>query len=78
MTWANFKLKEVTMKALREMYEKVSARLFSALYSEKGQTLVEYALLLVLIALVVFLMVKGTGREVNTVYSKINSALGGV
>ena len=66
------------MKALREMYEKVSARLFSALSSEKGQTLVEYALLLVLIALVVFLMVKGTGEGVNEVYSKINSALVGV
>jgi len=65
------------MKALKEMYEKISARLFSVLYSQKGQTLVEYALLLVLIALVVFLMVKGTGQQVNNVYSRINSALVG-
>jgi pilus assembly protein Flp/PilA len=46
--------------------------------SEKGQTLVEYALLLVLIAIVVYLMVKGTGKQVNCVYSVINSALGDV
>ncbi len=64
------------MKALREMYEKLSAKVFTVLHSEKGQGLVEYALLLVLIALVVFLMLRGTGLQVNTVYSKINSALG--
>lgn len=46
-----------------------------AVKSEKGQTLVEYALLLMLIALVVIFMVKGTGQEVNNMYSKINSSL---
>lgn len=42
---------------------------------EKGQTLVEYGLILVLIAVVVILMVMGLGGTVNTTYSKINSAL---
>lgn len=42
---------------------------------EKGQTLTEYGLILVLIAVVVILMVKGLGGTVNTTYSTINSAL---
>ena len=66
------------MKKLRELYERLNARLFGILHSEKGQTLVEYALLLVLIAIVVYLMVRGVGETTNTVYSRINSALGGV
>jgi pilus assembly protein Flp/PilA len=47
----------------------------TALKSEKGQTLVEYALLLLLIAIVVVLMVKGLGGTSNNVFSKVNSAL---
>ncbi len=66
------------MKTLREICERLTVRLHSALHSEKGQTLVEYALLLVLIAIVVYLMVSGVGLTTNSVYSAINSALGGV
>jgi len=69
------------MKKLKEIYEKfcfMLLRSFGFCRNEKGQTLVEYALLLVLIAIVVYLMVRGTGRQVNSVYSQINSALGGV
>ena len=43
--------------------------------SKKGQTLVEYALLLVLIAVIVILMVKGLGGSANNTFSKVNSAL---
>ena len=64
------------MKSLNEVLLNFYLKLMGALRSEKGQTLVEYALLLVLIAIVVYLMLKGTGLEVNQVYSKINSALG--
>ena len=63
---------------LKELYDKVNfmlLKLFSYIRSEKGQTVVEYALLLVLIAVVVILMVKGAGLRANNVYSKINSAL---
>lgn len=69
------------MKRLKDLYEKfcfMLLRSFSFCRSEKGQGLVEYALLLVLIAIVVYLMVKGTGKQVNCVYSTINSALGDV
>jgi pilus assembly protein Flp/PilA len=63
------------MKWLKDMYYEVIARFFSAVRSEKGQTLVEYALLLVLIAIVVILMVQGTGKSVNNAFSSVNSAL---
>lgn len=63
------------MKSLKTKIEELIIRLFSYVQSEKGQTLVEYALLLVLIAIVVYIMLKGTGQQVNAVYCKINSAL---
>jgi Flp pilus assembly pilin Flp len=50
-----------------------SAAYFS---DEKGQTLVEYGLLAVLIAVVVYLMLAGFGQTENSVYSKINSFAG--
>ncbi len=63
------------MVKFKELYEKMIVRFFTVVRSEKGQGLVEYALLLVLIALVVFLMLEGTGRQVNNTFSKINSGL---
>ena len=60
---------------LKELYEKFMLSIVKVLSNKKGQTLVEYALLLVLIAIVVYLMLKGAGLQVNNVYSKINSAL---
>jgi pilus assembly protein Flp/PilA len=66
------------MKSLYELLLGVYLKVTTALRSEKGQTLVEYALLLVFIAIVVYLMIKGTGKQVNCVYSTINSALGDV
>lgn len=63
------------MLTLREICERASSRLFGILKSERGQTLVEYGLLLVMIAIVVILMLKGSGEQVNTLYSKINSGL---
>ncbi len=59
------------MNFLKEMYVKLE----NAIKSEEGQTLVEYALLLVLIAIVVILMVKGVGIQANNTFSKVNSAL---
>ena len=59
------------MNFLNELYVKFQ----TAIKSEKGQTLVEYALLLVLIAIVVILMVKGIGSSANNAFSKVNSAL---
>jgi len=63
------------MKNLSEYFLCLYLKLTGALRSERGQTLVEYALLLVLIAIVVYLMVKGTGLKVNSAFSTINNQL---
>ena len=63
------------MRFLEQLYEKVSARCSCILHSEKGQTLVEYGLLLVLIAVVIILMLKVTGQQINQTWGKINSGI---
>ena len=45
--------------------------------NEEGQALVEYALILVLIAIVVIVMLTGMGKSVNNTFSTVNSALKG-
>jgi Flp pilus assembly pilin Flp len=45
------------------------------LTSRRGQTLVEYALLLVLIAMVVIFMLSGLGSSLTNKYSTISSAM---
>jgi pilus assembly protein Flp/PilA len=63
--------RRVNMNYLTEWYVKF----VNSLRSEKGQTLVEYALILVLIAIVVIVILRGVGTTTSTVYSKINCAL---
>ena len=43
---------------------------------KKGQGLVEYALILVLIAIVVILILTFLGSKVNSTFSRISSGLG--
>ncbi len=64
------------MKKLKEMIDEFVLRLYTVIRSKRGQGLVEYALIILLIALVVILMLQGSGKQVNRVFSKINSALG--
>ncbi len=59
-----------SMSFLNNLYIK----LLATARSEKGQTLIEYAFLLLLIAIVVVLMVKGLGGTANNTFSKVNSA----
>jgi pilus assembly protein Flp/PilA len=63
------------MKLVGDFFLRLYTHILITLRSEKGQTLVEYALLVVLIAIVVYLMLKGSGLQINNTYSKINSAL---
>lgn len=45
---------------------------------EKGQGLVEYALILVLVAIVVIAALMILGPRIGNIFSKINSSLSGV
>jgi Flp pilus assembly pilin Flp len=63
------------LKTFQELLENIIERVFNVLHNEKAQTLVEYALLLVLIAVVVLIMLKGTGEQVNCLWSRINSGI---
>ena len=43
---------------------------------ERGQGMVEYALILILIAVVLVLIVGVVGKQVNNVFSNVSSGLG--
>ncbi|MDD5460763.1 MAG: Flp family type IVb pilin [Methylococcales bacterium] len=43
--------------------------------NEKGATMVEYAVMVALIAVVAIAMVKGVGQNVNNTFSKVNTEL---
>ncbi len=44
---------------------------------EEGQGLVEYALILVLIAIIVIVILRVLGQKVSSTFSQISSGLGG-
>jgi len=61
-----------------QVLKQVSARvrrLVRLLAPEKGQGLVEYALILVFIAMVVIIIVQVLGHQVNNVFSNISNGL---
>ena len=62
---------------LKETYKKLNAKLFSVLHSERGQTMIEYALIAVLIAIVLVVIFAETRVDsgISTAGSKVNSAL---
>jgi pilus assembly protein Flp/PilA len=53
--------------------KEVNAMLFAP--KEKGQGMVEYALIIVLIAIVVIVVLTVLGTQISTVFSQISSAL---
>ncbi|MFZ3207307.1 MAG: Flp family type IVb pilin [Geobacteraceae bacterium] len=59
------------MNFLNELY----VRFLTSIKSEKGQTLVEYALILVLIAIVVIAILGSVGNTTNNAFERVNSAL---
>jgi pilus assembly protein Flp/PilA len=54
---------------------KLQAKAQGFIKNEKGQGLVEYALILVLIAIVVMAAVKNVGLTTSSAYSKVDSGL---
>ena len=64
------------MTQISEFFLALYVKVATALRSEKGQTLVEYALILVLIAIVVIAALTLTGQKVNNAFSNIANKLG--
>ena len=50
-------------------------KLYASLKSRKGQSLVEYALILALIAVVAVLVLRGLGAHINNTLSSVNANL---
>jgi len=50
-------------------------KLYRALRSRKGQSLVEYSLVLALIAVVAVTVLRGLGKHINNTLSSINANL---
>ncbi|MGR9086425.1 MAG: Flp family type IVb pilin [Gammaproteobacteria bacterium] len=44
---------------------------------EEGATMVEYAIMVALIAIIAIVMIRGVGQNVNNTFSVVNSALTG-
>ena len=63
------------MKALSDFFLALYVKVLTAVRGERGQTLVEYALILVLIALVVIVALTLTGEKVSNTFSNIASTL---
>lgn len=64
------------MTQISDFFLALYVKVVTAVRSEKGQTLVEYALILVLIAIVVIAALTLTGQKVNNAFSNIANRLG--
>jgi Flp pilus assembly pilin Flp len=62
------------MKEVNEM-KNALRKLHAGLMSRKGQSLVEYALILALIAVVAIVVLKGLGSHINNTLSQVNANL---
>jgi Flp pilus assembly pilin Flp len=62
------------MREVNEM-KRTLRRMYRGLQSRKGQSLVEYALILALIAVVAIVVLQGLGKKVNNTLSSVNSNL---
>ena len=63
------------MKALNKFFLAIYLKSTGVLRSKNGQTLIEYALILVLIAVVIIVALQLTGQKVCKMYSNITSTL---
>ncbi len=65
------------MRTLRDFYERLIVRMLIGLKNEKGQTMIEYALVAVLIAIVLVFIFHNSSVNsgISTAGSRVNSAL---
>jgi Flp pilus assembly pilin Flp len=66
------------LKTLKDIYEKLYKKIFNVLRSERGQGLVEYILIIILVSLVLVIALSSSGvsQAVCNAGSKIASAIG--
>ena len=57
-------------------FEQIRRRLPALAADDRGQGMVEYALILVLIAVAVIVIMQVVGHQVNNVFSNVSNALG--
>jgi Flp pilus assembly pilin Flp len=71
-------LKEGKMRSLKDMYERLYKKIFSVLHSEKGQGIIEYVLVIILISLVLIiaLMNAGLNQAVSNAGANIANRIG--
>jgi pilus assembly protein Flp/PilA len=65
------------VKNMLALYTYINSYFASLKAKEEGQTLAEYALILVLIAIVVIVAVGALGTRINAIFGQITTALGG-
>jgi pilus assembly protein Flp/PilA len=58
------------------MMTEIYVRFLNKMKSRKGQTLVEYGLILALVAIVVIAVMTLLGGQLNNIFSKVTKALG--
>jgi len=67
----------MNIRKMREVNEmkRTLRKMYRGLQSRKGQSLVEYALILALIAVVAIVVLQGLGKKVNNTLSSVNANL---
>jgi len=55
--------------------KRMMQKLYRALRSRRGQSLVEYSLVLALVAIVAVTLLRGLGRHINNTLSSVNANL---
>ena len=65
------------MGSLKDMYERLYKKIFSVLHNKKGQTIVEYTLVIVLVSIVLILALTRSGIKtgISNAASTITSNL---
>jgi len=65
------------MRSLKDMYERLYRKIFSVLHSEKGQGIVEYVLIILLVSIVLVIALSSTGmnQAVSNAGSRIASSM---
>jgi pilus assembly protein Flp/PilA len=60
---------------MNDFLNKIPKKMLSFLKKEKGVTMVEYAIIVALIAILSFAIIKGLGKSVSTTFNTLNTSL---